>query len=384
MCQSRLSCFERELRIAKHYRTAASLHSHSHHSKEGLQFIPQFAEKYPLLKWALRRQCSKAAIPVDFDRAYWTPPLSAEMALQVEKGQIENGLGLGSLVSLTDHDTIEGPLLLRALPDTKQVPISLEWSVPFSGTVFHLGVHNLPAQSAQAITTDLASFTKDPCENRLTELLSALSEYPDVLVVFNHPLWDQSETGKARHEQAVVQFVETNGRFVHAIEINATRGWCDNGRVRDMAEKWELPCVSGGDRHGCNPSSALNLTNAQTFPELVHEIRNEGRSHVLMMPQYAEPRCMRITEMLLDVIREYPDHPIGMRRWDNRVFHPGRSTDADLPVSTLWGTPPAFIEVVFSVLRLLENSAVKNALTQAMPREEVSRVATDISYEASS
>ncbi len=39
-------------------------------------------------------------------------------------------LGLKSLVSLTDHDNIEAPLLLRTERETAQTPISLEWSVP--------------------------------------------------------------------------------------------------------------------------------------------------------------------------------------------------------------------------------------------------------------
>jgi hypothetical protein len=382
MCQSRVSCFERQLNAGKQYRAAASLHSHTHHSKEALQFIPQFAEKYPLLNWALKHKCGRSAIPVDFARAYWTPPLSAEMSLQLEKGQIENTLGLASFVSLTDHDCIEAPLLLRALPDTKQTPISLEWSVPYSDTVFHLGVHNLPEGSAQAIAADLATYTKDPCEERLTELLAALDELPDVLIIFNHPLWDLREVGQERHEQAIQQFMQSGGRFLHAIEINATRGWSENDRVRAMAERLQLPSISGGDRHGCDASSALNLTNAETFQEFVHEIRREQRSHVLMMPQYAEPRCMRLIQMLLDVIRDYPDHPIGTRRWDNRVFHPGRENGLDRPISALWKAPPAFIEVIFSTLRLLENATVKHALKQTMPGEAVDRAATDMSYES--
>lgn len=384
MCRSRLSYFNAQPNIATEYRAAASLHSHTHHSKESLQFIPQFAEKYPLLKWALDRWCKTAAIRVDFERAYWTPPLNAEMSLRVEKDQIEQKLGRASFVSLTDHDTIEAPLLLRAMPETKDVPISLEWSAPYGGTLFHFGIHNLPDKCAQSSVANLAHYTKNPSEKELYQLLAALNEFPDVLVVFNHPLWDQCEVGQNLHEQAVRQFMETGGQFVHAVEINATRVWSENDRAREMAEQWKLPSVAGGDRHGCDPSSALNLTNANSFSELVNEIRYAQRSHVLMMPQYDEPRCILIMQMLLDVIREYPEHPFGSRRWDNRVFHPGRKTPEDTPVSNLWGRPPVFLEILFSSLRLLEYTAVKNALKQAMPRETMERVATDVSYEASS
>jgi hypothetical protein len=382
MFQSSVTCFGKQVGVCESYRAGVSLHSHTHHSKESLRFIPQFAEKYPLLRWALARECSRAPVPVNFERAYWTPPLSAEMSLEVERNQIENTLGLKSFVSLTDHDSIEAPTILRALPDSKETPIALEWSVPFAGTVFHLGVHNLPQADASAIYADLASYTQNPCEQRFVELIAALDEIPDVLIVFNHPLWDLSELGQAGHEQAINLFMKASGRFLHALEINATRGWCENDKVRDLASRWQLPSISGGDRHGCDPSSALNLTNAETFPEFIREIRTEQRSHVLLMPQYAEPRCVRIAQMLLDVVREYPGHPIGTRRWDNRVFHPARYTDGDWPLSTWWKAPPKFIDFIFSALRVLDNASVQRALKQAMPGEVVDPVATDVSFEA--
>ena len=385
MSQSSVTCFEKQVSIGGNYRAAVSLHSHTHHSKESLQFIPQFAEKYPLLRWVLKRECGKSGIPVDFERAYWTPPLSAEMALQVEREQIESKLGLESFVSLTDHDNIEAPTILRALGDSKNVPIALEWSVPFSGSMFHVGVHNLPEASANEIVADLNAYTQNPADKRLVELIGSLNALPEVLVIFNHPLWDLAEVGEARHLRAIESFMDLAGRHVHALEINATRAWGENDKVRKLAERWQLPTVSGGDRHGCDASTALNLTNAQTFPEFVQEIRADQRSHVLLMPQYAEPLCIRIMAMLLDVIREYPDHPIGTRRWDNRVYHPGKHTHEDRRLSTLWKAPPAFIEVVFSIFRLMENSAVRQALKQAMPKQAVNgRIASDVSYEATS
>ena len=85
-----------------------------------------------MLHEALEKQCRKSRIPVDFARAYWTPPLSPKLAYETEKDQIENTVGLKSLISLTDHDTIEAPLLLRTARETAQTPISLEWSVPYA------------------------------------------------------------------------------------------------------------------------------------------------------------------------------------------------------------------------------------------------------------
>jgi len=116
--------------------------------------------KRPMLHEALEKQCRKSRIPVDFSRAYWTPPLSPKLAYETERDQIENTLGLRAMVSLTDHDNIEAPVWLRSRCDSN-TPISLEWSVPFAGTIFHLGVHNLPSGQAQATVQDLAAYTQN-------------------------------------------------------------------------------------------------------------------------------------------------------------------------------------------------------------------------------
>jgi hypothetical protein len=146
------------------------------------------------------------------------------------------------------------------------------------------------------------------------------------------------------------------------MEFNATRKLRENKGVQRLAERWQLPLVGGGDRHGCEPSAALNVTRAQSFPEFVREIREEQRSHVVVMPQYTAPLSLRTMRTLLDVIREYPEFPAGSRRWEDRVFHPdSRAGGEDRSVSTLWDVSPAFVEQIFSVVRLLENRAVQRA-----------------------
>ena len=57
----------------------------------------------------------------------------------------------------------------------------------------------------------------------------------------------------------------------------------------------------------------------------MYEVRRERQSHVLFMPQYAEPWKHRILQSTLAAIRNYPDFPEGSRLWDERVYHP----DAD-------------------------------------------------------
>ena len=334
-----------------------------------------------MLHEALEKQCRKARFPVDFSRAYWTPPLTPKLAHETEKNQIENALGLKSLVSLTDHDNIEAPILLRSTRETAKTPISLEWSVPFAGTIFHLGVHNLPCRQAQSIVEDLSEYTQNPDEQRLCELLAMLDAIPNVLVVFNHPLWTQTCMGVHRDEQALERFLSCAAQFLHAFEINATRSAKENTRVGELAEKWQRPLVSGGDRHGCAASGALNLTHAETFCEFVSEIREEQRSHVLLMPQYAEPVSIRTTRTLLDVIRDYPDYPAGSKRWDERVFHPDGSGGPDRPLSSLWKAPPAFLERILSGIRLLENATVQRAMQRMFRRGAVPDLPLEIGHD---
>ena len=362
MPETKLSCFSRKPDLGPGARAGVSLHSHTNRSKESLSFIPQLAQKCPLLHAALEKQCKKAAMHVDFERAYWTPPLNPKQAYELEKNQIENVLGLAGLVSLTDHDNIDAPSLLRTVPETANIPLALEWSVPFSGTVFHLGVHNLPPDRAPRIVADLAEQTRNPSDALMLELLEMLDEFPDVLVVFNHPMWNQSQVGELRDPRVLDRFLNRSARFLHAMEFNATRKLRENKDVERLAERWQLPLVGGGDRHGCEPSAALNVTGEQSFTEFVHEIRQEQRSNVVVMPQYTVPLSLRTMRTLLDVIREYPEFPEGSRLWDDRVFHPDtRRGGEDRSVAEWWGVAPAFIEHIFSVVRVLDNAGVQRA-----------------------
>ncbi len=84
MAQNRISCFWNELDVGGEYRSAVSLHSHTNHSKESLRFILEFTQKRPLLRWALERQSRRSTVPVDWVRAYWTPPLIRRLAFEVD------------------------------------------------------------------------------------------------------------------------------------------------------------------------------------------------------------------------------------------------------------------------------------------------------------
>jgi hypothetical protein len=356
------------------FRTGVSLHSHTLHSREGLGFVPLYARRVPLLAEGLRRQemrCLAASgSRPDFSRAYWTPPLAPREAYDLEKQQIER-LNADPLVSLTDHDNIEAGSLLAVIEQTRPVPVSLEWTVPVGPAFFHIGVHNLPPRRARAIMADLARYTSKPSPPLLADLLQALHELDDTLLVLNHPLWDEACIGAVEHAQLLGRFLERHGERIHALELNGLRSWKENSAVRWVAEHSGHPLISGGDRHGCEPNAILNLTNAATFPEFVSEIRRDRMSDLLFMPRYQEPLRLRVIETIWDIVRDYPEQAIGRRRWSDRVFYQPESGPAR-PLSSYWqGDGPWPVRYFLCGMRILKSQQLRGALRLALadPRE---------------
>jgi hypothetical protein len=357
-----VSCVWKDPECLRRYRTGISLHSHTHCSKERMHFVPVFTQRWRMVQRAADHMCRRSEIPVDFSRAYWTPPLSPQQVLDSERAQIENTLGLASLVSLTDHDSVEAPLLMRQSKTSARVPASLEWSVPFGRTIFHLGIHNLPPEQVQQIAAELDVFTQRSSDRTVTELLAWLHSMPDVLIVFNHPFWNMYGFEMEEHAQHLDGFLQRNIEFIHAMELNGMRRREENKRVIPLAERWRRPLISGGDRHACEPNANVNLSDAQSFAEFVHEIRYEQRSHLLFLPQYLEPMCVRVIRSVLDTIRYYPEHPADARAWDDRVFHPVGSGEIYQSLSSLWDAPPGYMRSAFSLFRLAESASVQWAL----------------------
>ena len=131
-----------------------------------------------------RRSERMHGLRIDYAASYWTPPMTPKLAFELETRQVEK-LNLRAMVSITDHDTITAPMLLRTVPSARQIPVSVEWSAPYGNQSFHLGVHNLPSAKATEWMETLAEYTANPSDKRLTEILKALDEEPNVLVVFN-------------------------------------------------------------------------------------------------------------------------------------------------------------------------------------------------------
>ncbi len=376
--QTSISYLWREPNAATGFATGVSLHSHTSQSKETLDFIAELSTDWaflqPIMRWLEARCLHTTGIRPDYARSYWTPPLTPRLAFDLERSQIENHLQLPGLVSITDHDSIQAPLLLRSVPSARHIPVSVEWTVPFGNTAFHLGVHNLPSATGAEWMARLESFTNrttnQPVADRvlgeLHAILAELDELPNVLIIFNHPIWDLYRIGDDPHRVLVNDFLAQYGQFIHALELNGLRNWKENREVADLAARWNQLVISGGDRHGIEPNANLNLTHATDFTGFVHEVRRERRSHVLFMPQYAEPWKHRILQSTLDAIRDYPQFPQGSRRWDERTFHPD-AEGAIRPLSELWhkGRSPVMVSAVLSIVRLLGAAPVSGGLRVA-------------------
>jgi len=323
--QTRLHILPEAGDLAAKAKTGISLHCHTQHSKEMLDFVPVYAEKLPIIAyfWKKERQgfFEREGKYPDFSTAFWSPPMSAASVYDIEKKQI-NGVGLNALVSITDHDCIDAVMEVNEDAGNARPPISLEWTVPFGYGFFHVGVHNLPKERALELTKTLLDYTFNK-ENRtaekLHEMFSMLNELPGVLVILNHPLWDIEIVGKERHELLLRDFLKINGRWIHALEINGFRSWSENKAVIEMAEAHGLPIATGGDRHGCKANTVINLTNAKTFEEFVEEIRVHKRSEVVLMPEYKQPLHSRQLQSFSEILKLYPEYPDGRQKWFDRV-----------------------------------------------------------------
>jgi hypothetical protein len=328
---------------ASRFRTGVSLHSHTLHSRESLSCIDSAAAKSRPIAAAVRiserRYHEIHGTSLELRRGWWTPPLAPFDAWSVEKSQIEN-LGMASLVSLTDHDDIEAPTSLQVLEQCRGVPISVEWTVPFDATFFHVGVHNLPGSQARALFAEMDQWRVAPRMDRLHGILEHLAELPETLVVLNHPLWDESGIGAARHEAIAKDFLRRHAERIHALEINGLRPWQENKHAVALAGAFGKPVISGGDRHGIEPNAVLNLTNAGSFAEFVEEVR-AGWSEVLILNHYRETYLSRVIRTIAEVLRTYDDHPLGWRLWSDRIFCVG-DDGVVRSLSSLFerGTPP--------------------------------------------
>jgi hypothetical protein len=338
-------------------RAAVSLHSHSECSRETLEFIPRIARQIPVIARYFERSLaeyqSEHGRPLNFGEWYWRPPMTPAGVIDSERAQLEQRLDLPGLVSLTDHDTVEGPRTLRA-NGRADVPLSVEWSVPFEGCLFHLGVHGIAPASMDVMMDAFASYTAGPpagAPRKLGELLDALSECNETVVVLNHPCWDLAKVGQLRHDSTLLAFLRAYRDRIHALELNGYRDWAENRLVLPIAKGFSLPVVAGGDRHGLFPNTIVNLTRAREWGAFVHELRAERFSHCVVFPEYAEPYVGRIFRSAADILRPHHKHHRGQTTWSERVFI--TTNGHEHSVASMWEREPLWLRTTIAITRLI-------------------------------
>ncbi|HJZ70958.1 MAG TPA: hypothetical protein VKE51_04415 [Vicinamibacterales bacterium] len=336
---------------------AVSLHSHSECSRETLEFIPRIARQIPVVasyfEQSLADYQSEHGRPLDFSEWYWRPPVTPAGVIDSELAQLAQRLDLPGLVSLTDHDTVEGPLALKANGRT-DVPLSVEWSVPFEGCLFHLGVHGLPPASIGRMMDAFAAYTAagpTGAAFRLRELLHAVSECPETVVVLNHPCWDLARVGQLRHDSTLLAFLRAFQGWIHALELNGYRDWAENRLVLPIAKGFGLPVVGGGDRHGLFPNTIVNLTRECEWTAFVHELRVERISRCVVFPEYADPFVGRIFQSIADILRPHHAHHRGQRTWAERVFITMNGQEHS--AASMWERQPLWLQTIIAITRVV-------------------------------
>jgi len=68
----------------------------------------------------------QSVLKLDYKHAYWTPPLTPRLAFDLNVVR-SKASAAPALVSITDHDNIEAPQLLRTVASARHIP------VPWSG-----------------------------------------------------------------------------------------------------------------------------------------------------------------------------------------------------------------------------------------------------------
>lgn len=376
---TRLHILQEEKDFSKEVKTGVSLHCHTQFSKEMLDFIPVYAEKLPIIRNFWHKERAKyeerEGKPVNWETAYWSPPLSEKEVYSIEKEQIEK-LGVDPIVSITDHDNIEANIRICEHTPNEVAPISMEWTVPFEYGFFHVGVHNLPQERALEISQQLLDYTfnedKTPNNARLHELFAMLNEIPEVLVILNHPLWDIEMVGKERHEILLKNFLAEHAKWIHAFEVNGFRAWSENKATIDLADSMGMPLCSGGDRHGCKPNTVLNLTNAKTFAEFADEVRNDKRTQVVLMPEYSAPLHSRQLQSFSEILTNYEHFPIERQRWFDRIFFDGDGKGLR-PLSAYgWKLGgPKWLRIAIKVLAFLGKPEIRPLYKLVTKREDV-------------
>jgi hypothetical protein len=358
MPESTVTYAWRAPRFQEAFRSGICLHGHTLHSQECLSFLPRYLHHVPGISQIVGYY-QREPRGVDFGRAWWTPPLTPASALILERDQIST-LGLSPMVSLTDHDDIDAGLTLGVTADPRETPISVEWTVPYDGSIFHIGVHNIPRKQAHSWLDSMKNYTAVSREHELPAILDEFARSRDVLIVLNHPFWLEEGVTEEVHRSALTLLLRECIGWFDAFELNGTRRWKENADTIDLARTFERPLISGGDRHACEPSACINVSNARSFAEFVSEIHG-GQSSILFLPHYREPMAQRLLEASRDILRTYPEYP-GRERWADRIFYRGEDGVARTLAQIWEGREPRFLAGAAVFVQFVAGDRFRGAL----------------------
>ncbi len=346
---------------------AVSLHAHTFHSREVMSDLPAYITKIPLVGSRFDSEVDRPRgtdEEVDFSKGWWHPPISPRGVFDSETAQIDARFGLRSIVSVTDHDDITAGLDLQQWFAPERAPVSFEWTVPFGRGFFHLGVHGLPISTAHRWFARVGSFTGGTSGEPLLDILNDLVD-SDVLIVFNHPLWDLAGVGGKAHDTSLREFLDAYQSRLHAVEINGYRWWRENGGVRRLSAERGLPLISGGDRHALAPNAVLNVTQATTFAEFAAEVR-DGASHVVIMPEYDQHLSARVLASVSDALGPQRT-PRRTERWTDRVSCESKGTVR--PLSYHWPDGgPLWVRAAIATFRLMSAPPALRLLRAVLTR----------------
>ncbi len=108
------------------------------------------------------------------------------------------------------------------------------------------------------------------------------------------------------------------------------------------------------------------ITDAGTFAEFVDEVRSDGWSDVMFLPQYREPFRVRILENLFQIMQDDPQHSKGWIRWSDRVFYCNQFGIVK-SMAEIWGeNPPAVVDRFVKLMMLFGHTRVRSALKFAL------------------
>jgi hypothetical protein len=296
--------YRRCARPWKEFRMPAAVHGHTYHSEESIARMNYIMSK-PILRsiqeWLEKRFMAKAHAKFDYKDFFYRPPISPVEVWEMELKGVKK-LGFDDLLlALTDHDKIDACLeFMRCRPELEEkTTISQEFSIYIDDQIIHMGLHGIKKEEAHELHAQLQSLAQNFQHDEIFDLLHS----KEVMVIFNHPLWEFR--GYGDFDSVLKKFLKRYRWAIHAFEFNGLRSRLENERVIDLARRYQMPLIGGGDRHVPLASVVLAGTReASTYAEFIEEVKS-GYASVICTPAYFIPLSWKLFMRILQYVRVY-------------------------------------------------------------------------------